>query len=53
MEYKGFKIYQYGTSDWYAVVLECDWISGEDKVVYRCRSVEKARAWIDKNYKGE
>lgn len=53
MEYKGFKIYKYTTSDWYAVVSECDWLSGEDKVVYRCKSIEKAKAWIDKNCKRE
>lgn len=53
MEYKGFKIYKYATSDWYAVVSECDWISGEDKVVYKCKSIEKAKVWIDKICKGE
>ena len=47
MEYKGFKIYKYSTSDWYAVVEEYDWLSGEDKVLYRCKSVEKCKKWID------
>ena len=47
MEYKGFKIYKYINSDWYAVVKECDWISGEDKVLYRCKSIEKCKKWID------
>lgn len=53
MKYKGFKIYKYTTSDWHAVLLEYDWLSGEDKVVYRCKSIEKAKAWIDKNCKGD
>lgn len=53
IEYKGLMIYKYANSSWYAVVDECDWLSGEDKTVYRCKNVEKAKMWIDENYKGE
>lgn len=48
IKYKGLTIHKYINSDWYAVVNECDWLSGEDKVVYRCKSIEKAKKWIDK-----
>ena len=47
IEYKGLMIYKYKNSNWYAVVSEYDWITGEDKVVYKCKSVEKAKKWID------
>ena len=51
IKYKGLTIYKYKNSNWYAVVNECSWISGEDKVLYRCKSVEKCKQWIDKTRK--
>lgn len=53
IKYKGFTIYKYKNSDWYAVVYECPWISGEDKFLYKCKSVEKAKKWIDEKQKGK
>lgn len=47
LEYKGLMIYKYKNSDWCAVVEECSWLSGEDKVLYRCKSIEKCKQWID------
>lgn len=51
IEYKGLIISKYVDSNWYAVTHECPWISGEDKVVYRCKSIERCKEWIDKHSK--